>query len=205
MWSREAVRGFFTTGLAARGALVWHTAHLDRLEEHAAHFGIPFDRVYLENRMREMLDGKHGFLRCRIVYSFETGEWRIETAPFSPSLLPFRCRVVEIDHPFGRWKTIPRRSFGLSTNEEVILVEKGSGRVLEGSYTNVFLFRGETVLTPPADGSILPGVCRARFMLFLSASGYKVIEKTFRVTDLNNGKLFLTNALRGVIPALLER
>jgi para-aminobenzoate synthetase/4-amino-4-deoxychorismate lyase len=44
-----------------------------------------------------------------------------------------------------------------------VLVD-GDGLVLEAAYTNVWIEEGGALLTPPADGRLLPGVTRARIL-----------------------------------------
>jgi para-aminobenzoate synthetase/4-amino-4-deoxychorismate lyase len=44
------------------------------------------------------------------------------------------------------------------------LVVDADGAVLEASWANVWLVEGDTLITPPADGRILPGITRARVL-----------------------------------------
>ena len=67
----------------------------------------------------------------------------------------------------------------------------------EGSFTNVFLRRNGVLLTPPLRRGLLPGVLREE----LIESG-RAVEQDLTTADLS-GELFVGNALRGLIPALL--
>jgi para-aminobenzoate synthetase/4-amino-4-deoxychorismate lyase len=42
------------------------------------------------------------------------------------------------------------------------LIVDADGAVLEGAHANLFLVEGDALVTPPADGRLLPGVTRAR-------------------------------------------
>ena len=74
---------------------------------------------------------------------------------------------------------------------------RDDGLVTEGSFTNLFVARGDLLLTPPAALGLLPGVLRGS----LIAEG-KAQEAELRIEDLSGGFL-LGNALRGLIPARL--
>lgn len=193
---------FFTTALVHDGRIVWLNDHLDRLEKHAAHFAVPFDRHYHETELWTRFGGENGPRRLRVSYHFDDRSWNIDLQPAPVPAKELRCRIVEVEFPLGPWKTLPRRDFGLAEGEEAILVD-ADGRVLEGSYTNLFLVRGETVFTPPADGAILSGICRAKFLNMLRSRRYEVREEPFGVAELKRGQILLTNALRGVVPAEL--
>lgn len=207
---------FFTTALVHDGRVVWLNDHLDRLEKHAAHFTVPFDRASHETELRTRFRSEKGLRKLRVSCHLDdrggqaTGapapyfrSWTVELQPFSTPVKEFRCRIVEVEKPLGPWKTLPRRDFGLAEGDEAILVDT-TGRVLEGSYTNLFLVRGTTVITPPDDGTILPGICRAKFLNMLKHFGYTVREEPFGAAELKRGQILLTNALRGVIPAVLS-
>ncbi|HQI04013.1 MAG TPA: aminotransferase class IV, partial [bacterium] len=87
-------------------------------------------------------------------------------------------------------------------DEEVILIDRNNGNILEGSYTNVFVKIGDEFFTPPDDGKILPGICRKYFIRYLKLTGHKVHEEYFGIDKLKNGEIFLTNALRGVVEGI---
>jgi para-aminobenzoate synthetase/4-amino-4-deoxychorismate lyase len=81
-----------------------------------------------------------------------------------------------------------------------LLVDKGD-EVLEASRANVFAVEGETLLTPPADGRILPGVTRARAIEAAAALGIDVREEPLTRERLRRaGEAFLTGSIRGVEP-----
>ena len=57
------------------------------------------------------------------------------------------------------------------------------------------------VLTPPADGRILPGVVRARVLAALRAAGTDVRERPVRWAELARAtEVFVTNSVAGVHP-----
>lgn len=81
------------------------------------------------------------------------------------------------------------------------LVLDAGGEVLEASRANLFAVDGEILLTPPADGRILPGVARARAIDAARTLGIEVREQPLTVASvLEAGEVFLTGSVRGVEP-----
>lgn len=78
---------------------------------------------------------------------------------------------------------------------EVILTDK-EGQLLEGSFTNIFLLKNDMVYTPPLSNNIVGG-CFRRLM-----TGQKFVKvKPLSISDFKEAdEIFLTNALRGIIP-----
>jgi para-aminobenzoate synthetase / 4-amino-4-deoxychorismate lyase len=75
------------------------------------------------------------------------------------------------------------------------------GAVLEASRGNLFIVRDGILVTPPADGRILPGVTRRRVMLLAEALEIEVREEPVafdRIAEAS--EVFLTGAVRGIEP-----
>ena len=66
--------------------------------------------------------------------------------------------------------------------------------VLEASRANVFIVEGDRLVTPPADGRILPGVTRARLLALLDVR--EEIVSLDRLADADEA--FLSGSVRGV-------
>lgn len=72
---------------------------------------------------------------------------------------------------------------------------------LEASRANLFVTRGEALVTPPADGRILPGVTRARVLALAAALDIPVSEEPIGLDALGDADgAFLTGAIRGIEP-----
>ncbi|HEX7244275.1 MAG TPA: aminotransferase class IV [Solirubrobacterales bacterium] len=81
----------------------------------------------------------------------------------------------------------------------VPLVFDWDGRLLEASRANAFAAFGRTLVTPPTDGRILPGIARARAMQVAAEAGFEVREAALLREDLVRAdEVFLTGSLRGV-------
>jgi len=84
--------------------------------------------------------------------------------------------------------------------DDAILVDD-EGHIFEGATSNMFLVRGGGLVTPPAEGAILPGVLRAKVEELASAHGIPVVEAFARVADLRpDDGMLLTSSVRGIAP-----
>jgi branched-subunit amino acid aminotransferase/4-amino-4-deoxychorismate lyase len=73
-----------------------------------------------------------------------------------------------------------------------------NGRILESSLANVFFVTGRGTITPPADGSILPGIARQQL---LKDKELGINQRPMPLTSLQSvDAIFISNSVRGVIP-----
>ena len=89
-------------------------------------------------------------------------------------------------------------------------ISKGAGEslfissddfILEGSVSNIFLIKKETVFTPSLDFNILPGVQRAEVIKICSENNIKTKEEKLEINDLIEAdEIFITNSLIGIMP-----
>ncbi len=83
--------------------------------------------------------------------------------------------------------------------DDALLVDDES-RIFEGSTSNVFVLRSGVLVTPPAEGDILPGVIRAKIDELARAAGIPVVEAWTRLVDLRpEDGLLLTSSVRGTV------
>jgi branched-subunit amino acid aminotransferase/4-amino-4-deoxychorismate lyase len=83
--------------------------------------------------------------------------------------------------------------------DDAILVDE-DGYIFEGSTSNMFLVRGGGLVTPPAEGAILPGVMRAKVEQLAETHGIPVVEALIRVLDLRpDDGMLLTSSVRGIV------
>ena len=81
------------------------------------------------------------------------------------------------------------------------LVLDAGEEVLEASRANVFAVEGNVLVTPAADGRILPGIARARAIEAAHALEIELREETMTLSRLiAAGAAFLTGSVRGVEP-----
>ena len=181
--------------------------HLERLKTSAAELGFAFDRHALRNAIQALCFDLDGPAKLRVAAS-RGGAYAIEAAPL-PEPLPNPAIVALLPLPVAandwrlRHKTSDRGFY-----EEALAVAKAAGaeeavfvddegRVTEGSFTNVFVEREGTLLTPPAALGLLPGVLRRSLL-----DAGRAADAELRIPDLEAGFL-IGNALRGLLPARL--
>ncbi len=122
------------------------------------------------------------------------------------TLVPASWPIV-FDDPLVRHKSLNYWSRRLAFEEarrlgvDEALFSTPDGRVWEGSRTNLFLVRDETLWTPGLDGPIVPGIMRGLVLERAPTLGLAIREGDLSGTDLVEAdEVFLTNAVRGIIP-----
>lgn len=89
------------------------------------------------------------------------------------------------------------------TGAHEALILDASGRVTEGTTSNVFIVRGQTILTPPDDAGILLGITRAKILEIAPLVGLSVQFASLVPTDLTTAdEVFLSSSLREILPVV---
>ena len=170
--------------------------HLDRLRRSAGLLGWSCPDVAPEGpahpaRLRLTLD-REGRV-----------EWTVASLP--PAKAEWRVGLagerLRSDDPWLSVKSTRRDAYDRARAnlpeglDEVIFLNE-RGEVCDGSITTVFFDRGQGMRTPPLSCGLLPGVLRAEL---------GCAEEVLRAEDLPNTRLWVGNALRGLIPAVFHR
>jgi anthranilate synthase/aminodeoxychorismate synthase-like glutamine amidotransferase len=88
----------------------------------------------------------------------------------------------------------------LSPGQLLLLVDE-TGELLETDRANVFAVIDGVLLTPPADGRLLPGTTRAAVLRAARSRGIRAGQKPLTLDELTEAtEVFVTNAVAGVIP-----
>ncbi|WP_425444864.1 aminotransferase class IV [Tabrizicola aquatica] len=129
-----------------------------------------------------------------------TVDWQVAALPPAKPLwrLGLASEALQSDDPWLRVKSTRRAAYDRAraalpegVDEVVFLNERGE--VCDGSITTVFFDRGQGMRTPPLSSGLLPGVLRAELAC---------PEEVLRAGDLPGVRLWVGNALRGLIPAV---
>jgi para-aminobenzoate synthetase/4-amino-4-deoxychorismate lyase len=120
---------------------------------------------------------------------------------------PIVLRPVTVPGGVGAYKWRDRRLLaelaaraGLAADEQVLLTDE-TGELLETDRANVFVVIDGVLLTPPADGRMLPGTTRSAVMRAAHAAGIRVGQKPLTLDQLAAAtEVFVTNAVVGVLP-----
>lgn len=185
-------------------------AHLRRLDASLASlFGAelpPSTRRKVIGRARPIV---HGKLRVTIVPAERALAATISTTELArPLVFPGReaaieLRSVVVDDGLGahKWadRTLLEGAEAAAPDKVPVLLDR-DGRVLEASRGSVFAVRDGKLLTPPADGRILPGIARRRVIEVAAAKGIETHQEKLTLADLRAGEAFLAGSVRGVEP-----
>jgi D-alanine transaminase len=116
-----------------------------------------------------------------------------------------------IVRPDIRWRRNSIKSVSLLGNVLLLQEARENGAqeavlyrdefVTEASTSNVFVIRGQTLITPPLSDLILPGITRHLVIEMASTAGLNVIEEPVRVDSLGSADgVFVSSSTRGLMP-----
>ncbi len=179
-------------------------AHLARMSASAAVFGFAFDRHRARNELQAATFRLARVAKVRLMLA-SSGAMAVEVRdavgpPAAPVAVALATHGKSSEDFRLCHKTSDRAFYDdariAAGTWEAVFVDR-RGFVTEGSFTNIFVDRSGTLLTPPVAHGLLPGVLRGD----LIGRG-RAVESPLRVADLADG-FFLGNSVRGLIPARL--
>jgi para-aminobenzoate synthetase/4-amino-4-deoxychorismate lyase len=177
--------------------------HIARMKASATALEFTFDRHALRNDLQAATFRVREPSRIRVRLS-KSGATAIEVRAIPPTpddpivtLAPlpvarddFRLAHKTSDRDFYDDARARAKSF------EVIFVDD-EGFLTEGSFTNIFVERDGTLITPPLSRGLLPGILREKLI-----DEGKALEGDLKPADLYDG-FYVGNVLRGLIRARL--
>ncbi|CAM3113170.1 MULTISPECIES: aminodeoxychorismate synthase component I [Sphingomonas] len=177
-------------------------AHLARMKASAGALGFTFDRHDARNELQAATFRLRDARRIRLLLA-RSGTLVVEIgpapAPFD-GVVPVRVVPLPVS-PFDlrlRHKTSARGFYDAArqaAGTAEVVFETPEGLLTEGSYTSLFVPRGDLLVTPPLEQGLLPGVLRGHLL----ETG-RAVEGALTRADLCDGFL-LGNALRGLFRA----
>ena len=127
-------------------------------------------------------------------------EWTVAALPAPKAIwrVGLAERPLRSDDPWLTIKSTRRQTYDearatLAEGLDEVLFLNERGEVCDGTITTVFFDRGQGMRTPPLASGLLPGVLR-------SDLGYP--EELLLPEDMQEVRLWVGNALRGLIPAV---
>ncbi|MBV8954190.1 MAG: aminotransferase class IV [Solirubrobacterales bacterium] len=210
-WTRpDPACGVFETLAVRDGRVQALDRHLDRLAGAVAELYGHQLPPGLEARARGIAGQLVGAHRLRVRAHPEAGELmvRIESEPFAsaepqPTII---LTPVLVPGGLGAYKWCDRRLIDdRSSGGGTPLIVDVSDEVLEAAWANVWLVEGDRIITPPADGRLLPGITRLLLLertpeLGLTASTEPITLTRAREAD----AIFLTSSLRYAVSAAID-
>ena len=200
--------GVFTSLLVDRGTTRDLAGHLARL-------GDSTQQLYGKHLPPSLHDELAACLaqrpsgRLRVTAQPVGGQLRVSVAviPLDGQPETVRLRPTVIPGGLGAHKWLDRRLIAELTQRQLrgpgeqLLIQDADGEVLETDRASVFAVVEGSLRTPPADGRILPGVARSAVLEAARRSGIEVTAGALTRAQLADAsEVFVTNALRGVMP-----
>jgi anthranilate synthase/aminodeoxychorismate synthase-like glutamine amidotransferase len=103
-------------------------------------------------------------------------------------------------HKYRDRRLIAALAEAAAPDEQVLLTDE-TGELLETDRANLFAVIDGVLLTPPADGRLLPGTTRAAVLRAARALGVRTGQKPLTLGELADAsEVFVTNAVVGVLP-----
>jgi para-aminobenzoate synthetase/4-amino-4-deoxychorismate lyase len=198
--------GIFETLLVLEGRPVELEPHMERIAASlAAAYGAELPdsaRDLVRERARGLELGR---VRLTVAPGEDGLRCQAVAAAVDPSIFfPERgadLRAVELSGGLGGDKWADRSALPSDDDGSVPLLLDGD-EVLEASWANVFVAAGGRLVTPAADGRILPGVVRAATLEIAAAAAIEVEQRRLgRDELLGADEVFLTGSVRGIGPA----
>lgn len=205
--------GLYETLKIVDGFPVFFDEHMDRLDGGLAELGLerPCTRKEMADQICR-LSSASGVANgaCRILVTAGPPEGRpalliqteVRTFPDRPlKVISYRgVRVrAQLKAMTVMQSYLALRAARAAGADDAILVDD-NGHIFEGSTSNMFLVRGGGLVTPPAEGAILPGVMRAKVEEIAGQHAIPVVEALVRVADLRRDDgMLLTSSVRGIV------
>jgi 4-amino-4-deoxychorismate lyase len=178
--------------------------HMARMTQSAKALGFAFDRHAVRNELQAATFRLRAKSRVRLLAA-RSGAVAIEVRDYRTWPEPV-MRVAITKRPVAGddWRlhhktterSVYRAALAAGGTYEVLMTDD-AGFLTEGCFTNIFVERGDRLVTPPLSRGVLPGVLRASLIEMGEA-----VEGDLRAYDLDRG-FFIGNAARGMVAAQL--
>src|SRR6266704_3993330 len=179
------------------GRIPFLERHLARLGHSIGELGLPKPSQDVAALVRPFAETGDAVLRVEV----RDGRASVTVRELPPLGPPAVITASEPHRPYPH-KTTERDCFADAGKEAEVaeaddaLLVTHEGWVAEGTVWTVFWWDGDALRTPALDLRILPGIGRARVLDLLK----RVEQGRYPAQELAGKSLFLTNAVRGIVP-----
>lgn len=197
----------FETARVENGKVTFLNEHLQRMKQAAEYFLFSFDEKKILKALNQELENyaSDKIYRLKIILS-KSGKFELQIQEFTglKSIVKVILSENRINsaNKFQYFKTTNRK---LYDEEHQHYIKKGffdviylneNSDVAEGAITNIFIKKGNVIMTPSLQCGILPGIYRKYYL----RTHPEIKEKRISLDDLVTAdELILTNSLRGAI------
>jgi para-aminobenzoate synthetase/4-amino-4-deoxychorismate lyase len=198
----DPAAGVFETVLVRDGEPVELERHLARL---AASVRELYNEALPEDLPERALAEAASDTDCRLrLLATPSVGVAVEITPLPDRQGPLTLAPVTVPGGLGAHKWRDRRlldALAASVAPGTALLVDLDGVVLEAAWASVLIVDTEgTLVTPPLDGRILPGVTRARALVRARQAGIAITERPIALADLEQAsEVMLAGALSGVV------
>jgi para-aminobenzoate synthetase / 4-amino-4-deoxychorismate lyase len=198
----DVSRGVIETLLVVEGRPLELARHLGRAAE-SVHALYGAALPHATAALIEGAAGGHRLARLRVVFepdALATPALGVE--PIDRAIVlsgeEVALATVAVSGGFGAHKLADRSWLGgieqaVGEGVRALLVSR-EGALLESTRANVLLIRGGVLATPPLEGSILPGVVRARLLERARHAGITAVELPLTLEDLRDADAVLLSS-----------
>ncbi len=204
----DPAQGIFETVLVDAGAPVALDAHTARLRRSAMALRGTAPDLHVATEEARAL-AREGAAAVRIIaVPDDRGGWTVTVmarpAP-APVTAPVGLVPVLLPGGLGEHKWADRSVLrGPYADASWLLCDRG-GEVLEAAWANVWLREGDRLVTPPADGRLLPGVRRAAILADPGTGGARAAaEERIDLDRLRAADAVLLSSALRIVPATLS-
>jgi para-aminobenzoate synthetase/4-amino-4-deoxychorismate lyase len=205
----DPAQGVFETMLVRKGCAARAELHLARLNDSvAALYGARLPSQLSGRVRRAARAGGGGRGALRVAATPGSGGVTVTIGLGPPRLHTLPIELVAVECPGGlgahKWRDRSWLDHASAEGRTPLLIDS-DGYVLEAAFGNIFVEHNQMLLTPPASGRLLPGVTRATLIAAARAAEIPVCEQPVLLEEVLRAKrLFVTSALAGVAPAVLQ-
>lgn len=197
----------FETARVENGEVTFLNDHLQRMKQAADYFLFNYDEKKIVKKINnelKTLDAKKVY-RLKIILS-KPGKVDLQIQEFvqkkSVIKIILSANKIHSSNKYQYFKTTNRKLYDEEYNHykengffDVIYLNENED-VSEGAITNIFIRKGEVIITPSLQCGILPGIYRKYFI----RTHPETKEKRISLNDLITAdEIILTNSLRGAI------
>ena len=196
--------GVFETMLVGDGRVHERRRHLDRLGHSiGALYGMPLPPD-LDARLDDAAAGLAGEHRLRLD-AVPGAAISVSIRPVAAGFRrPVRLEPLVVPGGLGSHKWRDRRMLDARPADPAPLLIDADETVLEAAWGNFWLLEDDTLVTPPADGRILPGVTRAVVLELAPSLGLRPREEPITLHRARAAPVtFTTSAIRLAVAATL--
>jgi branched-subunit amino acid aminotransferase/4-amino-4-deoxychorismate lyase len=219
--------GFFETFKLIKGKCERFALHFERIKHSfdllQLEWNPEWNQAFFEKKLnQESKNFKEAVLKARLIFyrnsvgtytpEHDTAEYYIKLEPFvvsSKSVLNAgiyphakkACNFLSGIKSTSALMFVMAGKFMKQKEWDEIIILNEHGRVCEALTSNVFVEIGGVYYTPPLSEGCIDGVNRKAILM--DTKRYKVVEKVLKPGDLLKGKLYFSNAVRGLIEGKL--